>query len=90
MVQGADVHNGVLVEINMAGAVGTAVIDSERRFGVVKLVYTPAYRLYRSVVALHWRRSIQTKPSTAGRVLFAILLFILPAECLDEAVERSR
>ena len=56
MVEGADIDNGISVEISMASGIGAAMVDSEPGFGVVEMLYARANCLYSSFVLLHLER----------------------------------
>jgi hypothetical protein len=56
MIEGADIHDCISVETGVAGAVGAAVIDPKRGFGVVEMLYASTHCLYSSPVMLHSER----------------------------------
>ena len=76
MVEGADIDNGISVEISMASGIGAAMVDSEPGFGVVEMLYARANCLYSSFVLLHPERSCRANCSDA--IVSAKLLVLAP------------
>lgn len=53
VVQGANVHNGIAIEVGMASAIGAAMINTKRLFDGIELLDARANLLDSSFVCFH-------------------------------------